>query len=388
MSGPIHISFASMMARAAARSERQRIAHQEGVQSRLVEELEETFNPAAVEREQSRYNRFRNLETRRPPDTTVVRAIEVGKKGEEDLASAYQRRNPELPADRLRALREALHEGQYPEEVLQQVNTTFTDPTLADEALEYLERSSEGNIRDNVTRARELLMAQKGREILAGRNIDSVAKSFYKQGIGNTPTELRNLYREITGNPRDHNTLFSDLSELYPFDQLKLVVAFLLKGLAYDLKSKGPSIQQAELLRLMTETRNLQSILWVYLYFKSRMNMIRSLYSQYGQAYSKTLTFERLAKEFIRLVEERYPSIMKLLKQAEKLGLKDTLEKIIILNQYRDGIRQLSPRLYRTLRHRQDLLTTIMEALEELEEREEEEEEEEREEREQKKKGK
>jgi len=45
--------------------------------------------------------------------------------------------------------------------------------------------------------------------------------------------------------------------------------------------------------------------------------------------------------------------------------------------QYRDAIRQLSPRLYKSFRHRQDLLLVILESLEELEERAAEDEEEE-----------
>ena len=145
--------------------------------------------------------------------------------------------------------------------------------------------------------------------------------------------------------------------------------------MAFDLKSKGPSIQQAELMRLMTETRNLQSILWVYMFFKGRMGLLKSLFGQHELAMSEGLSFEQLAKQFIKLVEERYPSVMKLLKQAEKLGLLDDIEKIIVLMQYRDAIRGLSPRLYKSLRHRQDLLLVILETLEELEERQEEEEE-------------
>jgi type III secretion protein W len=122
-------------------------------------------------------------------------------------------------------------------------------------------------------------------------------------------------------------------------------------------------------MRLMTETRNLQSILWVYMFFKGRMGLLRKLFEQYGLPYSEQLSFEALAKEFIKLVEERYPSAMKLLKQAEKLGLTEDLEKIIVLMQYRDAIRGLSPRVYKSLRHRQDLLLVILETLEELEER-------------------
>lgn len=364
------INLAAIEQRATQKEARQTEARQEAAQSRFIEDIERGFNPGAVEREQSRASKFRRLETRKKPPSEEGKKVKgVGKKTEEDLAQSYNRRNPELPPDRLRALRDALRQGQTPEEVLNDVNQEFPDATLADEALEYLEKETQGDLKANVRRARDLLNELKGREVIAGRNVDSVAKSFHQKGIGQNPSELRELYRDITGNPRDHNTLFSELSNKYSFDQLKLVVAFLLKGLAYDLKSKGPSIQQAELMRLMTETRNLQSILWVYLFFKSRMRLIRSLYDAYGLDYEELLTFEMLAKQFIKLVEERYPSVLKLLKQLEKFGSLDDLEKIIVLMQYRDAIRGLSPRLYKSLRHRQDLLLVILEALEEMEER-------------------
>lgn len=370
------INLTAIEQRAAQKEARLINARQEAAESRIVENMERGFNPAAAEREQSRHNKFKRLETRKKQPTETRKVEEVGKKTEEDLANSYHRRNPELPPERLRALREGLRQGQSPEEVLNEVIKAFPDATLADEALEYLGKATQGDLQASTLKARELLNELKGREVIAGRNVDTVAKSFHKKGVGENPTELRELYREITGNPRDHNTLFSELSNRYSFDQLKLIVNFLLKGLSFDLKSKGPSIQQAELIRLMTETRNLQSILWVYLFFKSRMRLIRSLYEAYGLDYEEIFTFEMLAKQFIQLVEERYPSVLKLLKQLEHFGSLDDLEKIIVLMQYRDAIRQLSPRLYKSIRHRQDLLLVILESLEELEERTAEEEEE------------
>ncbi|NGX61843.1 MAG: hypothetical protein K940chlam9_01332 [Chlamydiae bacterium] len=377
MTDPIPVNLAAIQQRAAQKDSRQLFAKQEASKSRFVEDVERGFNPEAAEREEGRHDKFRSLESRRKQVLQPEQKItEVEAKTEEDLAKNYNRRNPELPSDKLRDLRNTLKPGQTPEEILNRATEAFEDPTLVDEAMEYLEKSTEGETKENVRKARTLLNELKGREVIAGRNVDAVAKNFYQKGIGQSPTELRNLYRDITGNPRDHNTLFSELSKQYSFDSLKLLVAFLLKGMAYDLKSKGPSIQQAELMRLMTEIRNLQSILWVYLFFRSRMRLIKSQYSLYDLDVPEELTFELLAKEFIRLVEERYPSVMKLLKQAKKFRLLDDLEKMIVFSQYRDAIRQLSPRLYQSMRHRQNLLLVILETLEELEERLEEEDEE------------
>lgn len=370
MADPIPVNLSAIQQRAAQREAKLLVAEQVSANAKFTEEVEEGgINPVTYQRELARRDRFRPMRGReKKTESSEKKVTEVQKKSEDDLAQNYNRRNPELPANKLRQLRDALKSGQTPSEILEEVEAAFEDATLADEALEYLEKETDGSIRDNVRAARELLLSQKGREVIAGRNTESAVRA-YQKGIGRSATELRNLYREVTGNPRDHNTLFTELSEEYDFDQLKLVVAFLLKGMSYDLKSKGPSIQQAELMRLMTETRNLQSILWVYFFFKGRMGLLKSLYDQYGLTLSERLTFERLAKQFIKLVEERYPSVMKLLKQMENFGVLDDLEKMLIITQYRDAIRGLSPRLYKSLRHRQDLLLVILQTLEELEDR-------------------
>ncbi len=375
MTEPIPINLAAIEARSAQAQAKDITARQVLSEERFQESVDTGFNPGAVERQQARIVRFRSLESRGKTAEAKEKRIEevIQTEGQEDLSQEFNHRNPELDKEKLLRLRGDLKEGSTPEEILAQVESVFHDATLADEAMEYLERSTTGPLNTTVKAARVLLHNLRGREVVAGRNIAPAVKTYHKKGLGESPTELRELYRDITGNPREHNTLFSELAAVYPFDELKLVVAFLLKSLGYDLKSKGPSIQQAELARLMTDMRNLQSILWVYLFFRARMKMIRSLFSKYQLPLSKSLTFEHLAKEFIKLVEERYPSVMKLLKQIEKLGLTEDDAKTIVLTQYRDAIRGLSPRLYKSNKQRQDLLIVILEALEELEEEEEEE---------------
>lgn len=343
--------------------------------NRLTELLEQGFNPSAAMRMQRRFESFRPVSERRKlPTDEGSQVIRVEAKAEsEDLAQNYNRRNSELDPQMLRKLAAKVKNSTTVEEILEAVLDAVEDPTLADEVLEYLEQEVEGNAKEMISDARNYLNTIKKREIIAGRNVDPAAKAFSNEGIGATPTELRNLYREITQEPKGHNALFADLSKKYSFEQLTAIIAFLLKGLGYDLKSKGPSIQQEELIRLMTETRNLQSILWVYLFFKKRKKLIRRLYDEHDCEDEEPPSFEELAEDFISLVEERYPTVAKLFAKAEKRGLSDE-EKIVIFLQYRDAIRGLSPRLYRDLKHRQDLLMIIIELLEELEVEEEEEE--------------
>ena len=375
MSEIVPINFAQLQRQQAAREAKKIIARQVASEDRFTESTEEAFNPAAASRMQERFQKFRPLNARRKLAGEATRVEKVEKKSDtgSDLAQNYQQRNSELDANILRKLASKLKDATSAEEVLESVLDVVEDPTLADEVLEYLEQEIEGNAKEMISDARNYLNSVKKREIVAGRNIDPAAKSFYKKGVGTSPTELRNLYREITQEPKDHNALFTQLSKKYPYEELKAVISFLLKGMSYDLKSKGSSIQPQELMRLMTETRNLQSILWVYLFFKKRKKMIRRQYDEHGCEDEEPPEFEELAQDFISIVEERYPSVARLLANASKKNLSDE-EKIVIFMQYRDAIRGLAPRLYRNLKHRQDLLLIIIEVLDELEYEEEEEE--------------
>jgi type III secretion system YopN/LcrE/InvE/MxiC family regulator len=337
--------------------------------NRLTELLEQGFNPMVAARMQRRFENFRPVSERKraptPEEGLRIGQVEERTEGE-DLAQNYSRRNPELDPQMLRRFVARFKGAKSVEEILDAVLDAVEDPTLADEVLEFLEQELEGNAKQLASDARNYLNTIKKREVIAGRNVDPAAKSFHKQGVGASPTELRNLYREITQEPKGHNALFTDLSKKYSFEEMSSVIAFLLKGIGYDLKSKGPSIQQPELMRLLTETRNLQSILWIYLFFKKRKKLIRRLYDEHGCEDEEPPPFEELAEDFISIVEERYPTVAKLLAKAQKRGLSDE-EKLVIFMQYRDAIRGLAPRLYRNLKHRQDLLMIIIELLEELE---------------------
>jgi type III secretion protein W len=361
-------SLKSIQAQARAEA-KELIAEQMESHESAEEEYSEAFNPQAADREQAKKNRARPLENRRKENIGEVIKIEkVGDKGQEDIAGRFSERNSELPKDQLLDLKGRIRDDQSPEEILEEVESFFKDPSLQDEALEFLEEVTEGELKEKVTSARKLLSELKGREVIAGRNIDASAKSFSEKGVG-SPTELRDLYRDVTGNPKEHNAMFSDLSNKYGYEDLKQVVNFLLQGMGYDLKSKGPSIQEAELQMLMKELKNLQSILWIYLYFKKRLSLMRSMYRRYQMVWEEEdHDFEEIAKNFIAVVEDRYPSVLKVLRQIEKMGYTNLEEKIIMLTQYRDATRQLSPRLYKSMKHKQDLITALMESVEELDE--------------------
>lgn len=293
----------------------------------------------------------------------------------QEVSDQYSRKNPELQAKSLLLLRSRINANDTKEEILRKVLESYPDFSLADEALEFLLETSDGKLSSEVRQAREDLNLRFGREVRAGRNIGAKAREFSTQGLG-SPTGLRDLYREITGNPRDAHTLFDELTAKFDYEKMRSVIDFLLHSLGTDLKSKGPSIDRGELHRLFTEARSMQAILSVFRFFKSRMKMLEKGFDQFGLPMPPKVTFEYLAKLFMRLLQERYPSADKVLQMASLLGmLEEYFGLTLVYTQMRDAVRHVAPKLFKSDQHRKDVLSSLIDAIEELDEKIEEEEE-------------
>lgn len=285
-----------------------------------------------------------------------------------DSAEKFQRRNPELKAKILVMLKGMIKSGDKAKDILKKTRQVYKDVALADEAMEFLEEVSGEDMRAEVAAAKEQLNEEFGREIQGGRNIGEQVRKFAEKGLG-APTALRDLYADITGNPREPKALFQELSERFTYKDLRKVIAFMLHSLGSDLKSQGPSIPRGLLHRLVSETRSLQAILGVYVFFKGRMKIVNKEFGKNGISVPDKLNFERLAKEFMNFVGERYPSSDKVLRMAKKLGIEEWLmAKIIVFAQLRDAIRQVAgQQFYKNIQHRDDCYLALIEALEDLE---------------------
>jgi type III secretion protein W len=333
---------------------------------------EAAFNPVTMSR------RYQTLEEKRRKEGAKKEAEKAGEKilaVEEisNLSEEYERNNPELRARSLERLLAQIKGEKDPEELLRQVMKNYPDHSLADESLEFLEKATTGDVRGKVRAAKENLNANYGREVRAGRNIANESRAFSQQGLG-SPTALRDLYRDITGQPRPATALFNELHEMFTYENMQKAIDFILHSLGSDLKSKGPSISPGELHSLMSEARSLLAILGVYRFFDGRMALIASSFERNGMLLPSYLSFQLLAKMFVQFLLERYPSMDKVLQLALKMGISaDLLAQIILFTQMRDAVRGVAPKLFRSQQHRYDVLMSFIEALEELEEQVEEE---------------
>jgi type III secretion protein W len=310
-------------------------------------------------REKSRHEETTKAE--QPEEDLAIEKVQA-------VAEDYQDSNPELQSRTLLTLRSRLRAEDTLEDILRKVRETYSDLSLADESLDFLIQTADPKMRERILQAKEELRRLHDREIKAGRNMGAQAREFSTQGLG-SPTALRDLYRGVIANPRDANTLFNELTTAFQYDKMKAVIDFILHSLGADMKSKGPSIPHAELHRLTTETRNMQAILGVFRFFKSRMNLILSSFERQGLALPSRVTFELLGKLLVKFLQERYPSVEKALQLSQQLGIAgETLAQIIIYLQLRDALRQIAPRLFKDERHRQEMLLCFVETLEELDE--------------------
>ncbi len=348
---------------------RQAYARQIVSKEAYTQSVEDAFNPFSADKDiEFKALKHRPLEV--PEEEREFEAMKVTQKRDpEEYAQERQERNPELDARQLVELRRLIlaKEGATAEETLADIKAYFDDPSLAEEAMEYLIETTDGKTAELIKEARDLLHARQGRETRAGRNMGPESRAYAEQGLESAGM-LRDLYRDITGKQQTDYELFKTLSAQFPFDRLKMVIKFLFESLGSDLRSKGPSIPRGELYALLTEARALQAILGLYEFFKKRERLIRKLFAQNGIPVPEELEFELLAQQFMDLVEERYPTSMRIYRIAAELGIdEDILAQIIVFGQYRDAVREIAPRIYRNLQHRYDLLQALIEALEELE---------------------
>jgi type III secretion protein W len=345
-------------------------AEQQTSQLSFLNQMEEATNPLASRMQTTR----KEIKTR---FTSVQKMTMSGDKAKrltpiemlKQSADEFQRRNPELESRMLMNLRNLIKPTDSKDEILRKVLEFYPDVSLADEALEFLLETTEGDLFQQVQIAKSELEKNYEREIAAGRNIGALAREAAAKGLG-APTSLRDLYRDITGNPRESLTLFQELAARYTYENLKSVIQFLFHSLGADLKSRGPSIPRGLLHRLLTETRSLQAIMGVYRFFRMRMRLIERLFAKNSLTVPQELNFEALAKALIGLAADRFPTSDKALQYATRLGIeKWLLAKIIVLSQLRDAVREVAvTQIYSTFQHRDEVYASLIEALERLEE--------------------
>jgi len=152
---------------------------------------------------------------------------------------------------------------------------------------------------------------------------------------------------------------------------LDKVTDFLLQSLGADLRSGGPSIEPAKLQVLVTQTRALQGVLGVFSFFEKRQALMAGEMGRKSIELPASVTVEALTRSLMELVEDKYPSPIKVIGAAEKLGVpeSDPLGQVLVISQFRDALRGISPKFFAQPKLREDLNAAMIEALDQIETR-------------------
>ncbi|BBI16847.1 hypothetical protein DB42_BL00510 [Neochlamydia sp. EPS4] len=79
-------------------------------------------------------------------------------------------------------------------------------------------------------------------------------------------------------------------------------------------------------------------------------------------------TAHEVSRQFLYLAAERFLSSDKIIQAAVKAGAQTIEDKITLINQMRDAVRQVSiHHIFRSVQHRDEMFSAILEALSDLE---------------------
>jgi type III secretion protein W len=314
-----------------------------------------------------RVRRTKDKEKTEGEDTALPEAVEAVS-SVEDAAVRFRKKNEELNDRVLVLLWQRVQGAETSDEVLEIVQEFYPDPSLADDALDFL-IAIEPDVgrKAMIQEAKNKLHQRFEKEIRAGKNIASIAKAFAAKGL-ETPSSLRALYRYLLDNPKDPTELFEDLASKYSYDQLKDVIRFLVHSVNADLKSLAPSLEPAELRLYMGLCRVLSAILGVYFYFAKSQRAVLKQFQRYGISFPKEVTFESLSRLFCRLVDDRYPNAMKVVQLAPSLHVQGNfIAQLIFFDLFARAVNEVAPRLFRSDATKENLRKALLEATEQLE---------------------
>ena len=255
------------------------------------------------------------------------------------------------------------------EGVLKDLARESTDPSHQFAMLDLLEQmlgEGETELRDLIRQARSQLMADKGAEIKAGINLAEEVNA--RATTPGEMQELRDLYRsEVVGFTKPQDCFRSLMASRGP-GGLADAIAFLIAGCGADLKSGAPSMEAAQLGRILTDLGCVQALQTV---FEKLTQLGFRMGKQFGEPCF--LNGEQLTGRVLDLTEQAFVAAAAIAHLVGDCGMQKLLAQMDFTRELTRLFRQLSPRLFSKEGDRQRLVEAAQEHLDELITKEEEE---------------
>jgi len=341
------------------------------VEADPLAELQDSMEELSFQFEEKTAKRVaeRKMGPMQGPRAAFIRALE-----------AWQAMLPDMPgADRIKTfiqtIRQLMRGGASPDAagLLKGLARESTDPSHQFAMLDLLEQmlgEGETELRDLIRQARAQLMTDKGAEIKAGINLAEEVNA--RATTPGEMQELRDLYRsEVVGFTKPQDCFRSLMASRGP-GGLADAIAFLIAGCGADLKSGMPSLEAAQLGRILTDLGCVQALQTV-------LEKLTQLGARMGQQFGEPcfLNGEQLTGRVLDLTEQAFIAAAAIAHLVGDCGMQKLLAQMDFTRELTRLFRQLSPRLFAKEGDRQRLVEAAQEHLDGLIMKEEEESEEE-----------
>jgi type III secretion system YopN/LcrE/InvE/MxiC family regulator len=276
---------------------------------------------------------------------------------------------PDMPGrDRLdrsvQNLRRALQSGTLPDPdaLLKELARESRDPSHQFAMLDLMEQmlaEGETQLLDLVRRTRTQLMAEKGADIKAGINLAEEVNA--RATTPGEMQELRDLYRsEVVGFTKVQDCFRSLLASRGPAG-LADAIEFLIAGCGKDLAAQSPSLEKAELGRILTDLQCVQVLQTV-------MDALSKLSARMGTQFADPclLNGQQLTGQVLELTERPFVPPEAIANLLGECGMRKLLAQMDFTRELTRLFRQLSPRLFAKEGDRQRLVEAAQEHLDGL----------------------
>lgn len=284
----------------------------------------------------------------------------------EEISSYYENKNSSVKNKPLQNLKEQISKFDTEEDILQKVMEMYPDPIDAQAAFELLLKVLPDDLKEKIYNTKNKFEKRFERALKAGKNIFEEVQKFSKEGLA-PPDELRQMYTQLTGDPKPPLELFEELLAKFTFEKMKQAIKFWLSALGADLNSKGSSIESGELSNLIKEAKSLQAILGLYSYFASKQRELILNLARKNAIATPQMNFKNLARIFATFLKDLYPSPDKIIFMKNELGISANLHaQEAVFSVMCGAVKGVSPKLFRNQKHIDDVLSSFIDALEAL----------------------
>lgn len=207
----------------------------------------------------------------------VQKPVEAAKDSLDKQTKEFSDTHPEFGKEgkTLKDIHSEISESDTPETIIAKVNKKFPLASQAADALEFLSKTTDGDIKKNVDLAKAEFIEKNDAKIKDGREITKLAKEASAMGAKGPVDNIHNIFVDMVANENKVPNLYQQLRTQYP------VYKDLMHMLKEVQSKAGATTHDQELgpylIALNKTIFNLQSLVMTYRTFEKKMPVMDRL---------------------------------------------------------------------------------------------------------------